>query len=147
MTAPDIIAANRTLTLTVGIPASGKTTWALAAGFDCEICLDDCRKKLWGDPGVQDGPGGLPVLLEFQAQEIRAAMRENKRIVVHNTNILKAHRLPIIEMAKAAGYHVRIVFFDVPVEECIWRNKNRDNPVPEAVIRQFHEALEVPEPD
>lgn len=35
------------MTITPGIPASGKTFWPRQAGFDRMICPDDRREKLW----------------------------------------------------------------------------------------------------
>jgi len=135
------------LALTVGLPASGKSTWALSAGFDRNISLDDCRKALWGARSVQDGSGGIPALLLAQKALIAAAMARGRSIVVHNTSHLKCHRMPLVEMARRAGYASRIVYFDVPLEECLRRNRLRspEERVPEAVIREYAEKLEVPE--
>ncbi len=137
----------RVLTLTAGLPASGKTTWALAAGFDHAVCLDDCRHALWGDPTLQNGPGGIPALLTLQTALIGAAMANGHSIVVHNTSYLKSNRQPLIEQARRAGYRVQIVYFDVAMEECLRRNRKRKNPVPDAVIEDFAARMEVPEAD
>jgi len=144
--ASDIAPSRQTLVLTVGLPASGKTTWALESGFDVAISLDDCREELWGSRDIQDGPGGITALLECQDRKIKDAMASGKRVVVHNTNILREYRRPLIETAKAFGYNTVIMFFDVSLSECIQRDKNRPNPVSGPVIREFHQALEVPEP-
>jgi|APSaa5957512622_1039677.scaffolds.fasta_scaffold96211_2 predicted kinase len=135
------------LTITVGLPASGKTTWALQMGFDVAISLDDCRQELWGDYTQQDGPGGIMALLELQEQKIRAAMAEQKSIVVHNTHHLREFRNPIIALAKDFGYHVQIVYFNVDPMECRRRNRARPNPVPETVMDEFILSLEIPTED
>lgn len=135
----------RVLTLTVGLPASGKTTWALSAGFDRSISLDDCRQALWHDPTRQNGPGGVDALLLLQDEWIDQAMAENQSIVVHNTNLLKTHRRPLIQKAEQAGYRTQILFFDVSKEECLRRNRLRKRRVPDEVIEDFARKMEVPE--
>ena len=137
----------RVLTITVGLPASGKTTFAGSAGFDVAVSLDDCRETLWGDRLAQGGPGGIDALLACEEAVITAAMKENKSIVVHNTSILKEHRKPLVELAKKHGYRTQIVYFDIPFEECIKRNKQRKDGVPEDVMADFRDKLEAPAPD
>lgn len=135
------------ITITVGLPASGKTTWALSEGCDEAISLDDCRQELWGDYILQDGPGGIIALLELQEQKIREAITERKSIVVHNTHHLREFRKPIISLARELGCHVRIVYFNVQPEECRIRNRTRPNPVPEDVMDEFIATLEIPTQD
>ncbi|MGM0452294.1 MAG: AAA family ATPase [Thermodesulfobacteriota bacterium] len=139
--------SGRVLTLTVGLPASGKTYWALSAGFDRAISLDDCRRALWGSRAIQDGPGGIAALLAVEYEQIRSAMAQGKSIVVHNTHFLKAHRTPVIEMARQSGYRTQIVYFDVSLQQCLRRNQNRSEAaqVPEEVIKDFAEQMEPPE--
>ena len=137
----------RVLTLTVGLPASGKTCWSRSAGFDATISLDDCRQSLWGDTAIQDGPGGIPAIVDCQMQALAGAMRNNQSIVVHNTNITREHRRPLIDAARQAGYRVQIVYFDIPIAVCRHRNRHRTNPVPESVIDDFAAQLEIPQQD
>ena len=40
---------------------------------------------------------------------------------------------------------IEAVFFDVPVEECIRRNRGRGRVVPEEVIRAMAQGMEVPQ--
>ena len=137
----------KVLTLTVGIPASGKTFWALQAGFDVCICLDDCRKELWESPEVQDGPGGVGALLALEQKKIKQALEAGKSIVVHNTHPLKEYRVPVIQMGRDVGYQVQIVYFDVSPDECKNRNRERPNAVPEDVMDDYEKSLEIPEPE
>lgn len=135
------------LTLTVGLPASGKTMFAENAGFDFTISLDDCREMLWGDRKIQDGPGGIDALLALQDALILEAMKENKSIIVHNTSTLKEHRAPLLELAKNKGYRTQIVYFDIPAEECIRRNQQRTEGVPREAVEKFAASMEVPSED
>ncbi|MFW6284678.1 MAG: AAA family ATPase [Desulfosalsimonas sp.] len=140
-------AEEKILTITVGLPGCGKTWWARQAGFDRAVCLDDWREKLWGNRNIQDGPGGTDLLIALHNLEIREALKNGENVVVHNTNILKKHRRPLVEMAREAGYQVRIVYFEVPLEVCRQRNRDRSEPVPEAVLDDFARRMEPPEAD
>ena len=66
---------------------------------------------------------------------------------MHNTNILEKHRRPLIDMAKRYGYRTQIVYFDVPLEACIKKNKERPDSVPVPVIENFNQLMEKPRPD
>lgn len=137
--------SGKVLTLTVGIPSSGKTTWALGAGFDVAVSLDDCREALWGSSYIQNGLGGLPIVLVMQEQIIKHAIAEKRSIVVHDTHIERNHRLPLIQLARKYGYRVQIVYFDVPHGRCLERNRCRINPVPRDIINRGIKRLEVPD--
>lgn len=132
------------MTLTVGLPGSGKTLWAKQAGFDRTVSLDDWREKLWGERGAQNGAGGFDLLLALHNREIEEALENGESVVVHNTNLLREHRRQLIEMARRAGYRVEIVYFEVPVEVCRQRNRDRKNPVPDEVIDDYAACLEEP---
>ena len=111
------------------------------------VSLDDCRETLWGDRLAQGGPGGIDALLACQDAVITAAMKEYKSIVVHNTSFLKEHRKPLVDLGKMHGYRTQIVYFDIPFEECIKRNQQRKDGVPEDVMADFRAKLEIPAPD
>jgi predicted kinase len=47
-------------------------------------------------------------------------------------------------MAKGFGYEVQAVFFDVPLEVCLERNKRRERVVPEDIMRRMTAKLKAP---
>lgn len=138
---------DRILGITVGLPGAGKSTLAARLGFDVKISLDDLRERLWGDASIQDGPGGVELLVEFQKKALIQAISEGKSIIVHNTSIKKTHRKELADIAKKAGYKVWIYYFDIPPEVCKKRNAQRRKPVPCEVIDAFAREMEVPEQD
>ena len=64
-------------------------------------------------------------LLTHQSEQVSTAMAEGKSIVVHNTHHLREFRKPLIELAKADGYHTIITFFNIDPNECRRRNSIR----------------------
>ena len=63
---------------------------------------------------------------------------------VDATNLSIHERRQWIKMAKSFGYEVQAVFFDVPLEVCLERNRQRDRSVSEDVMRKMAEKLKPP---
>ncbi|MDB6033748.1 MAG: hypothetical protein JWM16_4086 [Verrucomicrobiales bacterium] len=65
---------------------------------------------------------------------LRECLHEQRDFVVDNTNPTIDERRPYISRGKEGGYKVVGYYFDVPVEDCIERNKAREGkariPVP-----------------
>lgn len=56
---------------------------------------------------------------------LRECIREGKDFVVDNTNPTIEQRRHYIEAARAAGYTVIGYYFDVPIQDCLERNRAR----------------------
>jgi predicted kinase len=54
-----------------------------------------------------------------------ASIQEGRHVVIDNTNPTMAERQRYIAPARAAGYTITGYFFDVPIGDCIARNKDR----------------------
>jgi predicted kinase len=63
---------------------------------------------------------------------------------VDATNLSPRERRQWIRMAKDFGYEVHAVFFDVPVEVCLERNRKRERVVPEDVMQRMAAKLKPP---
>ena len=55
---------------------------------------------------------------------------------VDASNLAPHERRQWIKMAKGFGYEVHAVFFDVPLEVCLERNRKRERQVKEDVIQR-----------
>ncbi|MGB7133954.1 MAG: AAA family ATPase, partial [Acidobacteriaceae bacterium] len=64
---------------------------------------------------------------------------------VDATNLSPHERRQWIKMAKSFGYEVQAVFFDVPLEVCLERNKRRERTVSEDVMKKMAERLKAPD--
>jgi predicted kinase len=94
----------------VGRPGSGKTHY--------------CRTVLPGHRRVSqdEGPRRFKPLLA----QYRALLELGiERIVIDRTNPMRAQRAQFVELARAKGYRVRIVHFDVPRDVCEERIRRR----------------------
>jgi predicted kinase len=67
-----------------------------------------------------------------------------RKVVIDDTNVVKKTRRKFIELAKAYGYKVRGVFFDIPLEDALQRNADRTNPLDERAVRGKFDVFERP---
>jgi predicted kinase len=128
------------IVLLVGLPGSGKSTWA--AGKKGVLSSDALRELLADDPNNQSiHPRVFRMMRELLKQRL-----DLRRPVtyVDATNLRPKERRPFVKLAKLFDAKIEAVFFDVPLEECIRRNRERDRVVPDEVIRMMAARLVAP---
>lgn len=127
--------------LTIGLPGSGKTTWFRRRGVT-PLSSDLLRNILFDDVEEQRYQGLVfSTLRSLLRARLIAKMPWN---YVDATNLSAHERRQWIKMSKSFGYEVQAVFFDVPLEVCLERNRSRDRMVSEDVMRKMAEKLKPP---
>lgn len=127
--------------LAIGLPGSGKTTWFGRRGIT-PLSSDLLRNILFDDVEEQRYQGLVfSTLRSLLRARLIAKMPMN---YVDATNLSIHERRQWIKMAKSFGYEVQAVFFDVPLEVCLERNRSRDRSVSEEVMRKMAEKLKPP---
>jgi len=125
---------------TMGLPGSGKTTKATELIKEdnniVRVNRDDIRTMTGHSYDI-----GIEVsVLEAQNAMIRNLLDRNYSVVCDDTNLKGTERLE--QLAKEAGAEfVLIDLTNVPIEECIRRDKLRVNPVGESEIRRMYDAF------
>ncbi len=143
--APQPNAAGQTprgyVVLAIGLPGSGKTTWFGRRGIT-PLSSDLLRNILFDDVEEQRYQGLVfSTLRSLLRARLIAKMPMN---YVDATNLSIHERRQWIKMAKSFGYEVQAVFFDVPLDVCLERNRQRDRSVSEDVMRKMAEKLKPP---
>jgi predicted kinase len=127
--------------LAIGLPGSGKTTWFKRRGVT-PLSSDLLRTILFDDITEQRYQGLVfSTLRSLLRARLIAKMPWN---YVDATNLSPHERRQWIKMAKSFGYEVQAVFFDVPFEVCMERNRRRDRVVSDEVMQKMAERLRPP---
>lgn len=136
---------NLTAHITVGIPCSGKSTWAK------EFCRkakaintnrDDIRFSITGARGWSEYKFTRSVesmVTQIQRDIIKKAFEAGKDVVISDTNLNEAYRTAMIAFCKDVGYAVKIEEFPISLEEAWKRDAARENGVGAQVIYTMHQ--------
>jgi len=127
--------------LAIGLPGSGKTTWFKRRGVT-PLSSDMLRSILFDDITEQRYQGLVfSTLRSLLRARLIAKMPWN---YVDASNLAQHERRQWIKMAKGFGYDVHAVFFDVPLEVCLERNRRRERQVKEEVVQRMASKLKPP---
>ena len=123
----------------VGIPASGKSTFAekyRKKGYVI-ASTDEARKTLYGDETIQ---GNIKDVLRVVYGIVEDAVKNHKNVVVDSTALTPGERMRIL---KFPARHIAVCF-DTPIEECLCRNRKRERHVLERIIFRMYERMIYP---
>src|SRR5579884_194793 len=127
--------------LAIGLPGSGKTTWFKRRGVT-PLSSDMLRSILFDDITEQRYQDLVfSTLRSLLRARLIARMPWN---YVDASNLAAHERRQWIKMAKGFGYEVHAVFFDVPLEVCLERNRKRERQVKEDVVQRMAAKLRPP---
>jgi len=127
--------------LAIGLPGSGKSSWFKRHSIT-PLSSDLLRALLFDDPTEQRFQDLIFSNLRSMLKARLIARRPMN--YVDATNLSPHERNGWIKLAKDYGYEVQAVFFDVPVEVCLERNRRRDRKVPEDAMRRMAGKLKQP---
>jgi predicted kinase len=127
--------------LTIGLPGSGKTTWFKRRAVT-PLSSDLLRTILFDDITEQRYQGLVfSTLRSLLRARLIAKMPWN---YVDATNLSPHERRQWIKMAKSFGYEVQAVFFDVPFDVCMERNRRRERTVSDETMQKMADRLRPP---
>ncbi len=132
------------IVLAIGLPGSGKSSWFKRHNI-IPLSSDLVRGLLFDDPTEQR-------FQDLVFSTLRAMLRA--RMIagrpwnyIDATNLSPKERHSWIKMAKDFGYEAHAVFFDVPTEVCMERNRARSRNVPDEIMLRMAQKLRPPKFD
>ncbi len=134
----------KAVVLLVGAPASGKSTWGknfankVGAVY---ISSDELRAQL--GKGESDQSINSQVFMVAKSK-LERALSMGKHVVVDATNIDRGTRKTFVVPAKEHGAYIIAVVFEVPKEELLRRDAQRERHVGPEVIDKYLHKLKIP---
>jgi predicted kinase len=133
-----------TLILLVGIPGSGKTTYAEKYIKEnpnaVHLSSDKIRAELWGNEATQGDNNEVFSLMQSRAIEV---LNNGQSVVYDATNITRKDRSYIITLCpKFAKIECHIIW--APIETCIERDATRKRTVGKEVIDRMLKRFQAP---
>ncbi len=127
--------------LSIGLPGSGKSTWfkrhsilPLSSDMVRILLFDDVTEQRYQD-----------LVFSTLRSMLRARLLARRPWnYLDATNLSPHERRSWIKLAHDFGYEAHAVFFDVPPEICIERNRRRERNVPEDVMQRMAQKLRAP---
>ena len=114
-----------------GTPASGKTFYSKKMSEEqnaIRLSFDEMRlfqhKEL------------IPYVIE--------ALQDNQNVVVDALFTRTSQRKLILEATKDIPCKRILIYMDTPLEECLRRNAQRPNPLPDFMVRDIYNSIEPP---
>lgn len=127
--------------LSIGLPGSGKSTWfkrhnilPLSSDMVRILLFDDVTEQRYQDL----------VFSTLRAMLRARLLARRPWNYVDATNLSPHERRSWVKLAHDFGYEAHAVFFDVPPEICIERNRRRERNVPEDVMQRMASKLRPP---
>lgn len=131
--------------LTIGIPGSGKSTWAkefCKENYYKEINRDDIRMDLFNLEFYNEykmNRVNESLVTDRANYLIDLAKENNQNIVISDTNLNPKYQNILVKKLKDLGYEVEFKLFDIEYFEAVKRcEKRTDKPIPRKVIYDMY---------
>lgn len=131
------------VTLLSGLPGMGKDYYIKTSGADLPVVsLDDIRRKHKLSPTDKSANGWV---VQTAKEEARSYLRKGQDFIWNATNITQLMRTQLVDLFTSYGAKVKIVYIEKPYS--VWRkqNKDREYPLPEAVLDKMLSNLTIPQ--
>ncbi len=129
----------------VGLPGSGKSTWAAKKKRAVTLSSDQMRLLLSGDETNQSIHGRVFAAMRYMLRE-RLRLQQALTII-DATNIRRKDRKPFLKIVEQFGAVAEAIYFDVTLDTALDRNASRARRVPKAAIESMSQRMQTPTKD
>ena len=139
---------NNTLYITVGLPGSGKSTYAkeFIKGKEIEYLSSDSLRAVFGKS--EEDQTVTPLVFGHIKRKVDEFLKDGKNVMVDATSVNRKERSDYINTAKKYGAKVVVIVFKMDRQGLIDRNKKRGEQggrvVPDWVIDKMLAKFEEP---
>lgn len=132
------VSSDCTLYMLIGIPCSGKSTYAKELSLKDPraliISTDEIRKEITGKYAFSSDTN--EIVFDIAKETLRNSLMQRNTVIFDATNTNKKYRKSILDIAKKMQVKVIGIVFKTPIMECLKRNSLRslERRVPEDII-------------
>lgn len=128
-----------TFYMMVGVPGSGKSTYARNNIPNVTVLSsDDIRAEIGADGGDKKMHKQV---FEILHERVKEHLSAGEAAVYDATNLRRTRRTEFLNEIKDVTDHKVCVYFDIPLEQALSQNTDRDTPVPEEVIKRMNREM------
>lgn len=110
------------LNILIGLPGSGKTTYAKSMFADAVyLSSDDIRVELWGTESQKDNNK----VFQIMHKRCKEALKERKDVVFDATNLSKKRRMGLFKELKDYDVEINAYLFCAPIDFILENNLTR----------------------
>lgn len=122
------------LTMLVGIPRSGKSTWIDKHKMDNIVVSNDwIRENILG---IHYSHASNAIVWSIIDSTLRILLEQRKNVILDGTNHMPHIRKFYIDIAKEYGAKVKMVVFHTPLDVCLARNQTTKK-LPDACLERM----------
>lgn len=130
-------------TITVGISASGKTTWAYQQKEQV-VSRDDYRWRIMEEKLLAPSWDNWKWKWEDEVTrrvdaDLKIYASHGQNIIIADTNLSQKTRIGMTEKLEALGYTVKFKFFEISWDEAVARDNRRPHGVGYSVLQKQHQ--------
>ena len=132
------------LIVLVGLPASGKSTWARENEplLDAVIISSDkWRKDNFGEEEIQ---GNNHDIFESLHKQTRTQLELGNNVIFDATNLSYKHRIALLNKMPKNTFK-ECVLFATDFDICIVQNNNRERSIPKHVMERYYKSITIPQ--
>lgn len=131
-----------TITMLVGLPASGKSTWSIENQHKLQakiLSSDKIREELLGDVNNQEKNTDI---FTYMYEQAKLLLKSGVNVIIDATNISMKRRIAFNKDFK--DYTRNVIYFNSSRNTCLLHDEYRDRTVGREVIDKMYHNLQVP---